>query len=509
MSDSPGFIEEPSGGMTSDDTFFPENEPEQRPTRAPVTVRGVAIVGARVVTGAIGIGAAIATIAAAALLPLPTLGTTPVGVVVTPVPTAQQLVCPGALLRLADDSGQGATVSSALGSPSVTFDAGQGRATRVAVENSDASTGGTGQAPAIISTLPDEVDPTALLLLSGAQGQEVNEGEFVGLAAAACTPVSGESWLAAGSTTVGRTSLITLTNPTEVPATVNLTIVGENGPIAAPGTSGIIVAPNGQRVLSLAGFAPDVASPVVLVSSTGGQVAASLQQSIVRGLDPGGLDIVGATGSPALESIIPGVVISGAARVQELLGGGGDFDDLRSILRLYAPGEGSVQATISVIPADGAGTGTSFTLELDAGRVSDVPFDELPDGTYTVRVQTDVPAIAGVRVSSADAARSDVAWLTATPALTDTAQVSIANGENPLLHLANATEAEATISVDGAPVVLPAGASVALPVAAGATVLLQGAQGIHASVTINPSGLLGGYAALPAGEGASTIRVYP
>lgn len=509
MSEDRGFIEEPSGGMATDDVFFAGNEPEPRESRAPITVRGVAIVGARVVAGAIGIAVAAATVAAAALLPLPTLGTTPVGVVVTPVPTAQQLVCPGALLRLADDSGQGATVSSPLGTPSLTFAAGRGRATSIAVEASDAGTGGTADAPTVISTLPDEVDPTALLLLAGGQSQIVEEGEFVGLAAAACTPVSGQAWLAAGSTTVGRTSLITLTNPTEVAATVDLTIFGENGAISAPGTSGIVVAPNGQRVLSLAGFAPEVESPVVLVTSTGGQVAASLQQSIVRGLDAGGLDIVGATAPPALENIIPGVVISGAARVQELLGEGADYDDLRSILRLYAPGEGTVQATISVIPADGAGTGTSFTFELDAGRVSDVPFDELPDGTYTVRVITDVPTIAGVRVSSADAERTDVAWLSATPALSDAALVSIPDGENPLVHLANPTDADATITVAGVTVELPAGASVAVPVEANTTISLESVLGLHAAISLNPSGLLGRFPVLPAGEGASTILIYP
>ena len=509
MSDDRGFIEEPTGGMAGDDPIFPDNEPEQRAPRAPVTVRGVAIVGARVVTGAIGIGVAIATITAATLLPLPTLGTTPVGVLVTPVPTAQQLVCPGALLRLADDTGQGATVSSSLGNPATTFAAGGGRATSTAIETSDAGTGGATAAPAVISTPPDDVDPTALLLLSGGQVQSVAEGEFVGLAAAACTPVSGESWLAAGATTVGRTTLITLTNPTEVAATVDLTIVGESGPIAAPGTSGITVAPNGQRVLSLAGFAPDVTSPVVLVTSTGGQVAAALQQSIVRGLDAGGLDIVGPTGAPSLVNVIPGVVISGAGRVQELLGGGDDFEDLRSILRLYAPGEGSVAATVSVVPADGAGTGTSFAFALDAGRVSDVPFDELPDGSYTVVVETDRPTIAGVRVSAADEESVDLAWLSAAPALTESALVSIADGENPLLHLANATDAEATVTVDGEPVVIPAGASVALSVEPGETVRLDGAEGIHAAVSINPSGALGRYPALPASEGATTIRIYP
>lgn len=56
---------------------------------------------------------------------------------------------------------------------------------------------------------------------------------------------------------------------------------------------------------------------------------------------------------------------------------------------------------------------------------------------------------------------------------------------------------------------IPAGASVALPVEPGATVRLDGAGGIHAAVSINPSGALGRYPALPAGEGATTIRIYP
>ena len=52
---------------------------------------------------------------------------------------------------------------------------------------------------------------------------------------------------------------VTLTG--NLAATVDLQLYGPSGLIAAPGTSGIIVAPQGQRVLSLAGFAPGVASP--------------------------------------------------------------------------------------------------------------------------------------------------------------------------------------------------------------------------------------------------------
>ena len=46
------------------------------------------------------------------------------------------------------------------------------------------------------------------------QSQQVDSGDYVGLAAADCEIAVGDSWLAGGATTTGRTTLLTLTNPT-------------------------------------------------------------------------------------------------------------------------------------------------------------------------------------------------------------------------------------------------------------------------------------------------------
>ena len=94
--------------------------------RPPVTARRVVIAGARVVAGAVGIGIAVVTIAASALVPWPSVSSVPPSVVVVPVPTAQQLVCSGAVLRLADDIGQGATTASAIGAPSIRYSSSSG-----------------------------------------------------------------------------------------------------------------------------------------------------------------------------------------------------------------------------------------------------------------------------------------------------------------------------------------------------------------------------------------------
>src|SRR5690606_10588399 len=160
------------------------------------------------------------------------------------------------------------------------------------LSRSDAGTGGTDAAPLLVSTPPGATEGDLATLISGAQVQQAQVGEFVGLTASSCASATGDSWLPAGSTSVGRTTLITLSNPTEVPATVGLELYDSTGRVSAPGTSGIVVPPDGQRVLSLAGFVPNIPDPVVRVTSLGGQVVANLQQVTVRGLDAGGVDIV-------------------------------------------------------------------------------------------------------------------------------------------------------------------------------------------------------------------------
>ncbi|MFW8745689.1 DUF5719 family protein, partial [Mesorhizobium japonicum] len=154
-------------------------------------------------------------------------------------------------------------------------------------------------------------------LLAGAQSQIAAADDESGLAAAACAEPSGSTWLVGGATTTGRTTLLTLANPTQVDATVTLAIFGEKGVVQAPGLSGIVVTAGAQRVIPLAGFAPDLASPAIHVTARGGRIVASLQQSTVRGLDAGGVDLVGATADPSTSLRIPGIRVLGAAAVAQ------------------------------------------------------------------------------------------------------------------------------------------------------------------------------------------------
>lgn len=513
MTDPRDALEEPTGDSMAADTIFPEQEEPDVRVRRPVTAKGVALAGVRTVAGLAGIAIAATTIAAAALLPIPTIESTAPSQRVVPVPTAQQLVCPGGVLRLSDETGGGATIPSALGSPTVRSRSSAGSVDSTPVEQSDASSGGTASAPTIISTPPDPSDPTESILLSGAQSQQVDAGESVGLAAADCTSATSETWLVGGATTVGRTTLLSLANPTEVPATVDLELFGESGAIPAPGTSGIIVAASGQRVLSLAGFQPEGVSPVVHVTSVGGQVSASLQQSVVRGLTPGGVEVMqGAALSTGV--VIPGVLVTDRTAVEALRAGGAAYDDVTTTLRLFAPGEEAGSATVNVVPEGGVGTGASFTLDLQGGIVVDRPLDEVGTGTYTVTIDATVPLVAAVRATSAAGPATDFAWSTAAPELQDTAQVTVAPGPAPVLHLANPGTADVTVelrTLEGteSSAIVPAGASTAVPVVSGETYTLSGFEQLFASVTLAGEGMIAGYPVHPPGVGSSPLTVYP
>ena len=314
----------------------------------------------RLAVGLGGLVVAGVVVAGATVLPLPALDATPAGRLVEPVPVDQVRVCPGSVLRLSDQDGAAATTSSAVGEPVVESSASAGGVDAADLAGAD----GTSSRPLAL-TAPVEGD--VVPLLSGAQAQQVEDPELYGFASAPCTEPTSSTWLVGGSTQTGRVSLVTLANPTDVNSTVDLGIVAEQGEVQGPGIDGIVVAPRSQKVVPLSGFATGLVSPVVHVQSRGGRIVASLQQSVVRTLDPGGVDVVSGGAAPARQVVVPGIVVRDSASLEGAVSEPSSAD-LQSVVRVYVPGEEAAQVSVTLSTADG--TSVQFQTRAEAGRVT-------------------------------------------------------------------------------------------------------------------------------------------
>lgn len=471
-------------------------------------VRGLAVAAAL----AVGAGA----VAAAALVPWPSVQAEPASIVVEPSESPQMRVCPGPLLALADDASSATTASSFGAATLVTqvepSDAEVDEVEVNAPGNPDADSDG---APVALTTAPGEVGAG---LLAGAQTQSAATDTIAGLAVASCREAVAESWLVGGSTALGRVTLVLLANPTDVAATVDLRVYGEAGPVEAPSAVGLQVPAHGQRVVSLAGLAPNVGSPVVHVTAAGGRIAASLQQTSIDGLVPAGVALVGASAAPAQSQQIPGVLVTGGGvAVDEDHAEGDAFP----ALRLFAPGEVPAVVTIGVVSESGGG-GTSAEVNLQPGQVTDVPLGELAAGPYSVEIEADTPVVAAARsvipseagsAQAPDGVAGDLAWFGATaPLVADTA-VAVGDGPSPQLHLRNPGDAAATVTIvtgsSERSVEVAAGSAAQIDLSGGQGLVLREVEGLHASVSYRAERVLASMPVEPPGPLDAPIRIYP
>ena len=504
-----------------------ETAPPPDAPRPPGLGRRVTVVSLRVARGLGGLAAAAAVVAAVGLVPLPEAGIEPLGTVVEPEAADLLSVCPGALLRLGDETGGNAGRVFPVGAPDVVVASQPADTQRIPLLGGDAAGSSAGQEPVAVRLVPSEDAAVA-----AAQGQYADgAGELSGLAAAACAEPVSSAWIAAGSTTLGRTSILQLVNPTAVRADVTLELWGEDGRVSAPGMSGIMVPAGGRLALPLSGFAPDLASPVVHVEARGGQVVAWLQTSIIRVIEPGGVDLVGPGVAPAEQLVIPGVRIQDSRAVAGSLGIEG-YDDLEAVIRIGNPGDTVARVEVSLTPANPEGVPTSFEVSVAGGGVSDTPLasahelgeEPLPDGVYTVAVRSDVPVVAAARASTitpptaGDAGpvpgAADIAWFSSAAPLTGDTAFAVAAAGSPVL---------VAVALDGAPHTLvleslggggelaldvPATGSVAIPLSAGAAYRIRDADGVAAAVSFAGPGRLAGYPVVSprASDGPLVVR---
>jgi hypothetical protein len=273
------------------------------------------------------------------------------------------------------------------------------------------------------------------------------DGDLQGSAAAACQQPGNDLWLIGANTALGRTAVLNLTNASTTPATVSLDLFGAEGQIQAPGSRGLLVAPGTTRSIVLAGLAPGQERLGVRVRSTGGPVAAVIQQSVLRGLTPGGVDFITPGTAPSVRQVIPGLDIQDASGLAALTAKPG-FADAGPALQIAVPGAADAVVEIKLYGRDGQkalpGGGV---VTAKAGTVTEVSLAGVPAGAYTVAASSDVSFAATARVTrglKADDA-ADIAYSAASARLGSQHVVPVPRtGDRQLVF--GAPEGDATIS---------------------------------------------------------------
>jgi hypothetical protein len=238
------------------------------------------------------------------------------------------------------------------------------------------------------------------------------DGDLQGSAAAGCQQPGNDLWLVGANTALGRSAVLNLTNASGTPATVGLDLFGTEGQIQAPGSRGLLVAPGSTRSIVLAGLAPGQERLGVRVRSAGGPVAAVIQQSVLRGLTPGGVDFITPGAAPSARQVVSGLAIQDPAALAALTAKPG-FTDAGPALEIAVPGAADAVVEVKLYGRDGQkalpGGGV---VTAKAGAVTEVSLAGVPAGTYTVAANSDSSFAAAARLTrglqSGDA--SDIAF---------------------------------------------------------------------------------------------------
>lgn len=290
--------------------------------------------------------------------------------------------------------------------------------------------------------LPAQAAPAGAVLAYTAQ-----DGDLRGLAAANCQRPSNDLWLVGANTTVGQTAVLSISNASETPATVDLELYGAEGPITAPGSRGILVAPGESEQIVLAGLASDQPSLAVRVRSSGGPVSALVQQSVLRNLTPGGVEYL-APSTGATEQVMTGVVIQPQDIAQSISGQDG-YAASGPALQIAVPGSSEAVLEVRVFGADGQEPlPDGGVLSVPAATVHEISLADLPAGTYTIAVSSDVPVAAAARSSRGVAADEpvDFAFSPSSDQMGSQHIVAVPSGVASELAF-GAPEAEASVAV--------------------------------------------------------------
>jgi len=211
----------------------------------------------------------------------------------------------------------------------------------------------------------------------------VASGPGRSLQSVACAPAGDDTWFVGGGASVGRRSVLMLSNIDAAPATVDVAVYTSAGLSQPTPVQGVTVQPRSQLTFALDELVPGAAATAVHVSTSSGRVSAALVDNQVNGLQPEGADWV-PPAAAALSAVLTGIP--------------GDAD-AKTTLSLVVPGTDAAVVNVHLVTTQGTlSPGPLQALTAAAGKLTSVTIPTaLAAGPYAVVVEADRPVVAGVR----------------------------------------------------------------------------------------------------------------
>lgn len=334
-------------------------------------------------------------------------------------------------------------------------------------------------------------------------------GDLRGLTAAPCAPDGAVSWIVGGSSAVGSSAELRLTNPGATTVTATVSLYGSTGPVSLP-SGGIVAVPAGQTVGVLLESAAADPRLALSVTSEGGTLIPALVTESLDGETPAGTEVLTAGAAPGTDLTVPGVVLVDPTAQGQSADAAGAVSSDAPAVRIVNPGDQAATVSLSMLGPEGEAqlSGASGVV-VDPGAVFDISLAGVGPGAYGVHVTSDRAVGAAVRLVRSGGeypARSgslahDVGWIQAqdSQATVSGALTLPAGGMTSALTISNSGAAAAAVAIAAADgswsqeVSVPAGSTVAPELPAGVSALtLRGTQGVSVAAAAVVTAEVGG-----------------
>ena len=294
----------------------------------------------------------------------------------------------------------------------------------------------TALGPAVLKADSSRTPAPELPALAAVQSTLARSGDLRALAATTCGTPSADSWLVGGATGDGERLRLLLANPAATPAVVDVDVHGPTGRVRAPSGEGVVVPAGGEVPILVDALTPGLKQVAVHVTTRSGRVRATLHDSRLRGLEPGGADDVPVAARPARTQVIPAVsLVNGYSRTADDPAAAGS-----TAVRVAVPGAEEAVVRVRLLDSSGAvELPRAAVVNVPAGGVADVPISGIASGTYSAIVESDVPVVAGALVGrggvAGTAPAAEFAWAPAARPLTGSGYVVLPPGARSALSL--------------------------------------------------------------------------